>query len=607
MGSVSVQISWSSILLVFCFLLLTILGTSGYPDETQDQTSALANTNNSNDCPPWFIEHGNKCECGSRIGLIMCNDTNYPEWSLYLFLGQIMTYNNVSNQTFVISSPYDTFRGIKKLNQLHVKIDVNSTTDLNDFTCSPLNREEEVFCPRCIPSHGPSVFTLDLKCYNCTGLYHGWALYLTFEILPLTLFFVIIVAFQIKPTSGILNSYVLFSQIVVSHFTFGTKLAFKYSLANTSIVFVKILQTCYGFWNLDFFRHLIPSFCVSSSINNLEVLVLQYISVFYPMALIFIAWICCILHEKNIRLIVWIWRPFKRYLSHFSVTNNPKRSVMNVFATFLILSYSKIIFISANLLNVAPVFDVHGKIVEKRIFFEPTLKLYQGEHIRYAVIAVFVFATFITIPPLILFLYQFQFFQKHILKRFSMFNVVQMFADSFQNCFKDGTSSTFDCRFFAGAYLLLRLSLFSADIIIDNQIAQWIVIALIFIIATILIAVFRPYKKGAFNCLDGTMTALFAVGTIFLAIIPSYINPKFNEFMFIFIFMVTSTPLMYVVVYVLYKCVKNLHYLKPFVHWRRRGYVEISEYRYDSDDWESSNEDDRRYREIGSTDSLQSE
>jgi len=64
----------------------------------------------------------------------------------------------------------------------------------------------------------------------------------------------------------------------------------------TSHALFKVILTGYGFWNLDYFRYIIPPFCVSQVLKNMHVPALQYISTFYPLLLIFLTYICVELH-----------------------------------------------------------------------------------------------------------------------------------------------------------------------------------------------------------------------------------------------------------------------------------------------------------------------
>ena len=85
-----------------------------------------------------------------------------------------------------------------------------------------------------------------------------------------------------------MNCFVMFSQLLVNlqNHDPGFLGALMSQLDKTSSAVFKVILTGYGFWNLDYFRYLIPPFCVSQELKNIHVLALQYVSAFYPLLLI---------------------------------------------------------------------------------------------------------------------------------------------------------------------------------------------------------------------------------------------------------------------------------------------------------------------------------
>ena len=69
--------------------------------------------------------------------------------------------------------------------------------------CGHFNREGQL-CGTCKKGYGPALFT-NYECAECSAKNYGWALYLLLEFLPITVFYLIIVIFQISTTSGPLN------------------------------------------------------------------------------------------------------------------------------------------------------------------------------------------------------------------------------------------------------------------------------------------------------------------------------------------------------------------------------------------------------------------
>jgi len=55
---------------------------------------------------------------------------------------------------------------------------------------------------------------------------------------------------------------------------------------------LKVMLALCGFWNLDFFRPIVPPFCVSPNLTNLHAFALEYIEAFYPLICILLTYIC---------------------------------------------------------------------------------------------------------------------------------------------------------------------------------------------------------------------------------------------------------------------------------------------------------------------------
>ena len=556
------------------------------------------------DCPPWYHQNKSDTKCLCRFthtsvtkkfvyrqgDARQClTNSSSDAVTLLVQLTYCMTVDSQSNHTVLVHCPYNTvighdlYKGYTVLN--------TSVSDINNFTCGPLNRDPVEFCSTCMSGYGPSPFTLNLTCFDCSSKYSGWFIYLIFEFFPLTIFFVIIAVLRIRPSDGYLNSFILLSQMIASGLSFSSQVPFLYSQGQVSLVIVKIVQTLYGFWNLDFFRYVIPGFCVSPSLNNLDVVSLQLISVFYPISLTVIAWIVVHLYEINFRPFVWLWRPFRRGLSHFSVTSNPKRAVVNLFTMFLLLSYTKVLFVIANLTNTTGKMDLDPLNGDLKchyvLFFEPGMKYFGPQHARYVALCFILVFVFILPPPLILLLYPTNCFQSALNKFCPKSRTIRMFAHACHGCFKNGMNNTRDCRHFAGAYLLLRIALFLSKTAIDSALIQWIMVAVCFGIAAIMIGIWRPYKYPYLSFLDTTFMIFFAAASLFVAFITN-LNPtkdkpenKLVYVVFGFVFLCLLLPFVYISCLLLYYCKKRVSKLRNCLMIRRRDYIDISEFEYD--------------------------
>ena len=114
--------------------------------------------------------------------------------------------------------------------------------------------------------------------------------------------------------------------------------------------FVSIIITFYGFWNLDFFRYVLPPFCVSPKLQRIHIVTLYYISAFYPLCLIGVTWFLIKLHSRDIKPITWLWGKLKHFSKSVNMKFEGSHSLIDVFATFFLLSYAKLLFTSFNIL-----------------------------------------------------------------------------------------------------------------------------------------------------------------------------------------------------------------------------------------------------------------
>ena len=222
-----------------------------------------------------------------------------------LEVGHCMTYDNATQSALIGKCPYH----LHKKSRYRFYIELNTSySKLNQFMCGGSLERNGTLCGKCRNGYGPAVFAQDATCYPCSGHYHGWALYIFFELFFITIFFLIVIFLHISATSESMNAFVFFCQFMVAFVSYGSPV-YEYSLRHVPMVLVKILLTVYGFWNLDFFRQVLPPFCVSAEINNLDSLSLQYIAAVYPLCLIFVTYFCIELHGHNFRPVVCCWAP----------------------------------------------------------------------------------------------------------------------------------------------------------------------------------------------------------------------------------------------------------------------------------------------------------
>ena len=297
-----------------------------------------------------------------------------------------MTYNSENGATEYGPCPYITnYKSITLVDGIFFIQLPNNVSLLNEFMCGPLNREDTL-CRKCKDGYGIALYSYTLECSKCWGHGYGWVLYYFLELFPITVMYFLVVIFHIRATSSPLSALVFMSQIMV--YTIRLNVPFHMYIVNTVTGFpyvaLQLLLVLCGIWSLDFFRSITPPFCVSSHIKTVHALALEYLVAFYPIFLILITYVCIKLHDNNCRPVVWLWKPFHRHFAHFRRRWDSKASIINAFTTFLLLSFSKILFVSFTLLFIFQVHYNYGDIQSKCVlYYDSTVECHALEYSIY--------------------------------------------------------------------------------------------------------------------------------------------------------------------------------------------------------------------------------
>ena len=180
---------------------------------------------------------------------------------------------------------------------------------------------------------------------------------------------------------------------------------------------------------------------------------------------------------------------------------NPAESLVHVFVTFVILSYCKFLFVSFTLQRSAYIHNITDIAVGPRVlYYDASMVFFSQERLPFF-LAIFVLLTFNFLPLWVVVLYPTRVCQKCLNCCRIRWHAVHAFADAFNGCYKDGTNGTWDYRYFAGFYLLLRL-LFFINYINIRQMVLSNLINVCLVGGILLFVLCRPYKKNLFNILD---------------------------------------------------------------------------------------------------------
>ena len=475
------------------------------------------NTGINNTCQVWSTpipNSGGACECGSVLnGVVECDSTTHRT---HLKSCYCMSYIEPSNSTVVGACLYTCFSwiGTTEHGLGHILLPL-STSQLSDQQCGYVNREG-LLCGSCKNGFSPTVYSYDLRCVNSTECSNNnmWVKYIIVGFLSLTVFYIIVIIFRISATSPKMNGFVFVCQLMSAPLLLRALVLDQHLHPNNSLfVGVMVYSSITGIWNLDFFRMVYSPFCLNPHTGTLQVLALDYVVAIYPLVLIGLTYALVELHDNNFRIIVWIWKPFHKCFVLFRRQWDIRTSLIDAFATFLLLSYAKLLSVSFDILYPTPIYNESGKPLNKSyLYFDATVEYFGKEHLPYAITAIVVLLVFIIICPLLLLcLYPCRCFQKCLNHCRLQCHMLQTFMDAFQGCYKDGTNGTRDCRYFAGVYLVVRIASFSA-FAVSLPSLYFPIASVIFVTFALLTLLVQPYRSRVYNVVDTVFVFTLVLG-----------------------------------------------------------------------------------------------
>ena len=531
-------------------------------------------TSSADKCPPWFIPTGNAsnpCKCAKTPGKIVSCDQTLNE--TLLLSCYCMSYDTTSSELIVGACVYGCF--YEHMTDLakgpYLKLPQN-ISDLNTAVCGQLNRTGRL-CGQCAQNMFPPVYSYDIRCVNCSNTQYNGIKYAVVAFLPLTALYLIVIIFRISISSAPFHAFVLFSQAV------GTPALVRVVLANLQIwhapagvaATAQILWAIYGIWNLDFFRTLIPPICLE--FNTLQAIAIDYSVAFYPLLLIGMTYLFIKLHECGFHPVVWVWMPIQHCLARFRLQCNLRSSLVDAFATFLLLSYVKLLDVSVDLLMPIATYDIHGKKQLKYLFYDATVEVFSKQHLPYAVLAIIVLIFFIFLPLLFLVLYPFRCFQKYLNHWQMNYEVLRTFADAFQGTYKNGTEGTRDYRYFAAGYLALRIVVYLLYALVLSGNFH-LIAALVLICFAVSIAFTQPHKVAFHNTTDIVLILILAMWFIALRLFALTRFQIFTKLYVAIILLLSILPHVYISGVLFYWIYTQSEFLQRLFHRNAAGEVE---------------------------------
>ena len=417
--------------------------------------SGYAVADESSECPNWYHRPpgSHHCLCGPTLqGGIMCSD-----YRVYVRVDYIMTWDTATNQTIAAYSKYGCDDYSTITHGVYTLMPSDSQ-DLNETMCASKNREG-FLCENCVPGYGPTAYSP--KCMDCKqrSTLSAIAIFLTLKLTPITVLFILLILFPINVTQGPLFGYVLYCQalvITVAHLKLYYQL-FLHELHGYNWVLQASLFLS-SIWVADF-SLLGSNYCISESLNNMDVLLLNFIQVFYPLLLAISTYILIELHARNFRPIVIMWKPFGRCFAKIRRNWSATDSIIHAYATLFLLSFANMNDNAFKILISTNVYNSTGRVYTNILLNRPSIHMYSSEYVYYVVIVLTLMFFLSVCPTALLCIYSIKMFRRKLNNCCShrIQIVLNTFVETFHGTFKDGLNGTRDYRVLPALFLITIL------------------------------------------------------------------------------------------------------------------------------------------------------
>ena len=192
---------------------------------TASQTTSVASRipeckynhcSNKHACPTWFTCNlDNKCRCqNSENDGIICDNEKLLSALLVCYC---VTYDEESASTytgpcFFNCEHFNAINTNGDERQVYDRLPQNPEKLINDSACTHFHRRG-LLCGDCEEGHSPLVLSYNLSCVPCPDGQRNWWKFILAGFIPITLFYLFVVLFNINVTSSHLHGFVWVSQM----------------------------------------------------------------------------------------------------------------------------------------------------------------------------------------------------------------------------------------------------------------------------------------------------------------------------------------------------------------------------------------------------------
>ena len=147
------------------------------------------------------------------------------------------------------------------------------------------------------------------------------------------------------------------------------------------------------------------------------------------------------------------------------------------------------------------VYNASGQVIRSVLYSDPNIESFSSSHFPYLLSAVFLMFVLVLCPALVLILYPTSLYvvlARHISPRKQI--AIKIFAETFQECFKDGLNSTRDYRAIPGLFILTCVGYYIADSVTHyTSPGSYLHMGFFYIMISLAASLARPCKTGVAN------------------------------------------------------------------------------------------------------------
>ncbi len=437
---------------------------------------------------------------------VSCNSAAFKAQIQHIYwIGYLSDYA-IPQHLFTAFCPKHFCYNTLKPSPLHL-LPFNASYELlNHMVCGPNRRG--VLCGECDEGYSVFYHSVNFKCGPNHLCHIGFVFFLLSEIVPLTIMFMVIVVLNVNFSSGALNGFILFAQVLDS-LSIGAYGMLELQIIKSHPFYYMTLMYhfIYRVLNLEFFTEDRLAFCLWEGATTLDMLAFKFVAVCYAFLLI----LGSILVINKCRL--------KMKLCHSLRITTIRSYIIHGLSAFLITCYIKCaqvafhILIPGRLMGM-PTTSSHHNPQLNVVLFSGNIGYLSSAHWLYAFPAILIVFIVCLPPPILLLWYPLgrQTVAKVIEKcrmhnyplrnggqschRVNVVDTMKPLLDSFQSCYKD------NCRYFAGLQFVYRLVILCTFNFTETPLIFYSAIGVEISLILVIHVIFWPYRKRWHNILD---------------------------------------------------------------------------------------------------------